>query len=205
MKGIIGVPHTGMITAEFFKCFIGMNIPPGVEFVEVAKSAIHVAREMIAVKCVREKFDWVLFIDDDMTFPPDLIHQLLQHDAPIVSAMAFKRIAPYTPCFYETCELKENGVYLKPYHFDEIPNKTFTVEACGAACVMIKREVFEKIPAPWFLPLPFSGEDIAFCLKAKAAEIPILIDPKPIIGHIETREINAFTYLTEKALTEGAL
>lgn len=204
MRGIIGVPHTGSVTAEFFKCFIGMHIPAGVEFVEVAKSAIHVAREMIAAKCIREGYDWVLFIDDDMTFPPNIIEQLLSHDAPIVSAMCFKRITPYTPCFYEKCELKEGGIYLKPYDLDEVPTETFMAEAAGAACMLIKREVFEKIPAPWFLPLPFSGEDIAFCIKAKAAGYGILIDPKPIIGHIETRPINIYTYLAEKMLTEGA-
>lgn len=205
MKGIIGVPHTGTFPAEFFKCFVGMQIPEGVEFIEVAKSAIHVAREMVAVKCVREGYDWVLFIDDDMTFPPDIIHQMLSHNAPIVSGMCFKRIEPYTPCFYEKCDLHKEGIYLKPFDVEDVPTEPFIAEAAGAACMLIRREVFEKLPAPWFLPLPFSGEDIAFCLKAKAAGIPILIDPKPVIGHIETRVINVFTHLAHKALMEGSL
>lgn len=207
MKILVVVPTaTDKPDWKFVESFYGLRIPFEFEKIKIPKSAIHVAREMAVTKMMKEGFDYLLFVDDDMEFKPDLLEKLLSHDAPIVTAMAFKRVFPYTPCFYEKCEItKENGVYLKPYEFDEIPKEPFTVEACGAACILIKREVFEKIQYPWFLPLPFTGEDISFCLQVKKAGIPILVDPDPIVGHIESRSIDVYTYLNEKARMEGAL
>jgi GT2 family glycosyltransferase len=170
---------------------------------DVPSSTIHVAREMLVNKMIIGGYEWIFFIDSDMTFAPDLLERLLSHDAPVVSAMCFKRISPYTPCFYRTCEMTDHGVHLEPFEFGTIPRKPFEVAAAGAACMLIRREVFEKIKYPWFLPLPFCGEDISFCLKLQKAEIPILVDPKPIVGHIETRAVDVFTYLEEKARTEG--
>lgn len=190
---------------RFVESFYGLRAPVDSEKIKIPKSTIHVAREMAVTKMMKENFDCLLFVDDDMEFKPDLLERLLSHDAPIVSAMAFKRVHPYTPCFYEKCEMTDKGVYLKPYEFDEIPKEPFEVEACGAACMLIRREVFEKIQYPWFLPLPFTGEDISFCLQAKKAGIPILIDPAPIVGHIESRSVDVYTYLEEQSKMEGAL
>ena len=206
MKGIIGVPHTGLVPMEFVKSLLALKRPEGVEIFDVPKSAIHVAREMLVTSMLKNpECEWIFFIDDDMEFKPDILERLLSHNAPIVTAMAFKRIHPYTPCFYEKCEMTDKGVYIKPYEFDEVPKELFEVEACGAACLLIRREVFEKISYPWFLPLPFTGEDISFCLQVKKAGIPILVDPDPIVGHMESRAVDVYTYLEEKQRLEGAL
>ena len=206
MRGIIGVPHTGLVPMEFVKSLLALNRPDDVGIFDVPKSAIHVAREMLVTRMMKDpECEWIFFIDDDMEFRPDILERLLSHNAPAVTAMAFKRIAPYTPCFYEKCELTEKGVYLKPYEFDDVPKEPFLVEACGAACMLIRREVFEKISYPWFLPLPFTGEDISFCLQLKKSGIPILVDPKPIVGHIESRSIDVYDYLEYNGRIEGAL
>ncbi|MBV1758131.1 MAG: hypothetical protein KMY55_09860 [Dethiosulfatibacter sp.] len=205
MKGIIGIPHTGQVPMEFVKSLLVLDRPDDSQIFDVPKSAIHVAREMLVTSMMKHGAEWLFFIDADMTFPPNLLTRLLSHNAPVVTAMAFKRVPPYTPCFYEKCEITENGVNLKPYEFDMKPTEPFTVEACGAACLLIRKEVFEKIKYPWFLPLPFTGEDISFSLKLKGAGIPILVDPVPIVGHLEERSVNVYTYLEEQNRLEGAL
>lgn len=206
MNGIIGVPHTGMVSMDFVKSLLKLDLPEGTELFDVPKSAIHVARETLVTAMMQSPdCQWLFFIDDDMEFQPDLLRRLLSHNAPVVTAMAFKRIPPYSPCFYEKCELTDKGVRLQACEFDEIPEEPFKVEAAGAACMLIRREVFEKISYPWFLPLPFTGEDIAFCLQLKKAGIPILVDPEPIVGHIESRAVDVYTYMEHKARTEGSL
>lgn len=205
MKGIIGVPHTGTVPMEFVKSLLALDRPEGAEIFDVPKSAIHVAREMLVTQMMKGGYEWIFFIDDDMEFKPDLLKRLLSHNAPVVTAMAFKRIPPYTPCFYKKCEMTGSGVSLESYEFSEIPKEPFTVEAAGAACLLIRREVFEQIKYPWFLPLPFTGEDISFSLKLQQAGIPILVDPVPIVGHVESRAVDVYTYLDYAARMEGAV
>ncbi len=50
------------------------------------------------------------------------------------------------------------------------------IDACGTACTMIKRELFEAVEAPWYEDRNWHGEmpgDFRFCCKAKEAGFEI--------------------------------
>ena len=57
-------------------------------------------------------------------------------------------------------------------------------DAVGFGCVMIRRDVFEKMAEPRFeRDEDGTGEDFLFCLKAKEAGFPIYADLGCIVGH----------------------
>jgi hypothetical protein len=63
----------------------------------------------------------------------------------------------------------------------------------GGSCILIKREVFEKMPKPWYRFLyeddngkPCQvGEDIAFVGKAKGLGFSCCVDTSIICGHFK--------------------
>lgn len=121
---------------------------------------------------------------------------------------------------YDSDEDIISGAYLiytgktSSVHSREFPNgipkedvlqmsKNIEVDAVGFGFVAIKQGVFEKIDRPWFghlaqviqgpngKQMPVSiGEDISWCIKAKAAGFRIIFDPSVLVGHIKTSSIN---------------
>lgn len=61
------------------------------------------------------------------------------------------------------------------------------VYACGLAGMLIRRDVFEQIPPPWFelgrTNPEEIGEDVWFCEKLRRAGIPIVVDLDSVFGH----------------------
>lgn len=68
--------------------------------------------------------------------------------------------------------------------------KPFEVDGVGTGAMLIRREVFETVPDPWFvgnrgnefIP-PGSGEDFNFCIRAKRKGFSVVCDPGPEILH----------------------
>jgi len=69
------------------------------------------------------------------------------------------------------------------------------IQGVGMASTLIKREVFEKTPKPWFFPEPNLGEDLAFCIRAKEQGFKIYCDTNLICGHCTTEIITEAHYL----------
>ena len=60
----------------------------------------------------------------------------------------------------------------------------------GTGIILIKTEIFNKIPRPWFsfktseLGNTLNGEDWMFCLRAKEAGFQVWVNITLQIGHI---------------------
>lgn len=129
-------------------------------------------REKLVEVALKEGCDAVLFIDSDMRFPHDIINILLSRDVPIVGVNATTRRKPVTP----TAKLltkQENGKEVV-YKWENIDSRgkqgIQAVTAVGFGAVLIRKEVFDAIPRPWFDtgwgPNGVCGEDVHFCVKA---------------------------------------
>lgn len=132
----------------------------------------------------------ILMIDADMTFPPDALKQLLDHDVPIVGGLCFNRRSPYQPilCRYHPAS-KEFGEQRYGFCYHYPPAALFEVDATGAAFLLVKREVFDAIslaegPEKWWERVEGLSEDFSFCLRAKRAGYKIHVDTGLKIGHI---------------------
>lgn len=84
------------------------------------------------------------------------------------------------------------------YVFTDIPDDEaiMEIDTCGAGCMMIRREVLEKVKPPWF---SFSAwglnEDWNFCKKAKSEGIRICVDLSVMTGHSATYYVDHIDFL----------
>jgi GT2 family glycosyltransferase len=202
MAGLIGIPYHISTLMEFTLSLCTLNTH-GSKIGTLRASALHLARESFAERCMRENAEYLCFIDTDMEFPSNLIDQLLSHNLPIVSAMCFKKNAPFAPAFFSKLWFDEKKIMkAQIYDFNEVPKQLFEVEGVGMAAIIIRREVFENTPRPWFAPYPYAGEDVSFCMRARNAGYKIYIDPSMIIEHCGIQAADAYSYLEHKKKIE---
>lgn len=117
----------------------------------------------------------ILFLDSDMRFPSYLVEKLAAHDKDIVACnYATRRLPVKTVAFKDFANLS----YI--YSLDK--NGLEECDAVGMGAMLVKAEVFRKLPYPWFqihyLPSArmWAGEDMYFCQLAKANSYKIWID-----------------------------
>jgi len=177
MKILIEIPHTGMFPYQFVNSYplmlaTTMKRGIGIEYELRGHSLVYEAREQAAKHFLESDCDYMLFLDSDMVPPADMLIKLINHDKPIVSALAFRRVPNYEPCIF-----KDDKFYL------DYPKGLIEVAGVGMACTLIKKEVFEKVPQPWFMPTAL-GEDLSFCKRATDAGYKIYCDTELICGHV---------------------
>ena len=142
-------------------------------------------RMELARQALEEKADYLLWLDSDMRFPRETIGHLILRDKPIVAANYAPRRMPVKPVAMMDNDGEIGRVYTAPDSEGLQP-----VDYIGMGVMMVKREVFEKVEAPWFA-IPYStignhyiGEDVFFCRKAREAGFKIISDPSIKLGHI---------------------
>ncbi len=178
MKILIEIPNTGLLPVETAAALMRMEKYAnlwGIETECVFRRGclIYDSREAAGNNLLESDCDALLFLDSDMYPTEEMLVRLLEAKKDIISALAFRRVPNYEPCIFD-----ENGFY------HDYPEGVIEVEATGMACTLIKREVFEKTPQPWFFPEPVIGEDKAFCQRAKSAGFKIYCDTTLECGHI---------------------
>jgi len=129
-----------------------------------------------------KKFTHFLWLDADHIFDPDLALHLAMYDMDAVSALYYARTGAILPVAYVPNENDPEG--FRHYPILEIPPVLWEVGAFGFGACLIKREVFEKTPQPWFTVDYRCGEDFAFCRKARQHGIKFYVDGGYKIGHI---------------------
>ena len=130
--------------------------------------------------------EWLLMIDDDHVFAPDLLTRLLSHEKDIVAALCLRRDEPYGPfCFSE----KNGDTYLPINLHDHSPNELVRVRAVGTGAMLVRRRVFEAIGDPYFTISDSSGEDMRFCDEATELGFEIYCDLGTRIGHLTTAAV----------------
>lgn len=127
----------------------------------------------------------LLFIDSDTIPPHDAIEKLVAADQPIISGLypsfLYDNETPETPqrkWVAFVYQLVDNGYKLASVKDGKGICK---VDRVGAGCLLVKREVFERMEEkPWF-KFQYSshgvmefGEDIDFCAKAQRMGYDIL-------------------------------
>lgn len=138
---------------------------------------IHWNREACAEYAVKEGYEYLMFFDNDMVFPLDIIKRLWGHDVDIVTSN------------YVT---KERPARFMSIGFDSKPVIT-GVECEGlekvwmapTGTMLIKTSVFGKLEKPWFdtSRVHKLGEDYYFTHKCRGAGVDVWVD------HTLTKEI----------------
>ncbi len=145
----------------------------------VSTTVINFARNDLVETAIKQKADYLAFIDADQVFNADYVSRLIAHDKDIIGCPIVKRGVPYT---INISMKQPNGIYAACSHFPE--DKLFEVDGIGMGFVVIKTKVFEKIEKPWFDFSQKLGEDLYFCGKAKEAGFKIWAEPRLEVGHV---------------------
>ena len=197
----IGLPSNGYIRAETtIALAAAVSFTPKWRFCLEAPVGplVHRLREHIAEQALKAGSDYLMFVDSDMVFPPDGIARLVSQGKPIIGAdYNYKYPPKRSVTNVDPSKLKAEQVVEDPrwpgHKFlnpNNKPKKPFEVRAVGTGFMLIKTEVFQKIPQPWFwFDLKdghFLGEDVWFCDRAREAGFSVWCDPTVPIEHIGT-------------------
>lgn len=147
-------------------------------------------RQELAFQALKAGAEWILYFDSDMRFPIDVIGRLLAHGEDVVAANYSTRRHPVHPVAF--CNEKlDDYVYTKPSS-----TGLEEVVAVGMGVCMVRAEILKDLELPWFAigyraaSNEFTGEDIFFCRRLKAAGHKILIDHdlSKEVAHVGTWE-----------------
>lgn len=140
-----------------------------------------IGRNATAKRAMEKGAEWILFLDDDHTFPHDLLMRLLAHDVGIVGALYMQRQMPFTPIAYS--EKRDDATYTSLNLNDYAPDALVEVAAMGTGGMLIRSEVLHAIQEPWFEYGPTS-EDLIFCDRVRELGLgPIYCDLGARMGH----------------------
>lgn len=152
-------------------------------------SLIYTSRNDLATQAIQIDADYVMWFDSDMVFKPDTMVRMLdtmqKNDIDILTGLYFRRVPPYSPVLFDKLEMK--GEVCLWSEFKTIPEGLFEVGGCGFGCVLMKTDVFFDVQSRFgnmFAPIANTGEDIAFCWRARNCGYKIVCDPSVICGHV---------------------
>lgn len=154
------------------------------------------ARNTIAQRALNLQADYVLMLDNDMTLPTDALKNLLDEDKDVCFGYCARRI-PGNEYDGVTCVYKNDGEFCYSHMFPARDLKTIRenginkiqVHGCGAGCVLIKTDVFRRLPFPWFKWITYENreelsEDLFFCELCNQHGIPLYVDTRVSCGHL---------------------
>ena len=195
-KILIAVPCMDMVHASFAQSLASLNKVGQCMVNFSVGSLIYDSRNKLAAKAMKEEADYILWLDSDMVFSPDLLEKLIEDDKDMVSGIYFRRTSPWNPVIFKDSELKDSRLEWTDYV--EYPKETlFKVAGVGFGCVLMKTDIlFDMVGrfGDWFSPLYNSGEDLSFCYRAKELGYEIWCDSRIKCGHMSHQMITEDFY-----------
>ena len=189
MKITLAIPTNRGLEPETFQCLLELVAYGGYDFhIVVAEEGYTIAenRNYMAVKALNNNSEYILMIDDDMTFQPDVLDKLIKNNKDIIGVS-----------YHPRTDMGDRLKWLDETHHinlettkDPKYKDTFECHATGTGIVLIKCEVFKKMKRPWFMFEYYEtgqcklGEDWFFCREAKKEGFKIYTDPKLKVGHL---------------------
>ena len=209
MKVLIAIPCMDEIPTPFVQSLVCLKPRSDIEyhFSFMCSSLIYDARNMLAKQALDIKADYVLWLDSDIQFKPDLLDRLMDdiQDADVVTGLYFMRRAPFSPTIFKLQELKDGKVTLEKY-LDYPEQSVFPIDAAGLGVCLMKTEVlklvFEQYGNP-FSPLPGWGEDISFFIRAGELEAKMVCDSRLTVGHVMKSMVTEDTYKVYRTQEEA--
>lgn len=136
--------------------------------------------------------EWLWFIDDDHTFAPDLLTKLIARDVDVIQPLVLARYAPFGPVIMGP-ETQDGSKHWRLALLPSDKGGIKEVHVAGAAGMLIRRRVWERIPRPWFtagdLNPEVLGEDVGFCRRVRAAGFKVYCDLDNRMGHLNVGEV----------------
>lgn len=148
----------------------------------IQSTYVHVGREAALEGAIARQATHVLWLDTDMTFPPDTAIRLARHNRPIVACNCVMR----TERVFFTARRDGQTV-------ETTPESTGLerVDTVGPAVMLMRTDAVMGLSRPWFEHGRSEhggniGEDVMFCRKLRSIGQDIYIDHElsKEIGHV---------------------
>jgi GT2 family glycosyltransferase len=167
------------------------------------------ARNAIVEAALSRDCDYIFMLDDDHIIDIDkkigpspkyfFLNKLVNHlegrpEIGIIGALYYQRGGNCDPVIME--ETKKGQYFFKTHQ--EVTGGMQKVAVTGGGCMLIRREVFDKIESPYFAPEFEYGTDIQICKKATEAGFEVWCDTSIEIGHLKTES----EIITSKSLAK---
>lgn len=187
-------------------------IPNLMPLIANSSSLLNMARTWNGEEFLRSEADYIFLVDTDMAWPAQSLIRLIrtakETKAKIVSGFTFVQRGGV---IYPHAMGLVGDVY-RPMATLPSMEEPFEVDAVGGACLLVHREVYEKVRTMtegttayyWqeevFNPATgkLRGEDVVFCDRAKAAGFSILYDPRAVFMHLDK-----MAYISVKEYLDG--
>lgn len=189
MKILIAVPCMDQVPAPFCGSLAKLRKVGNCMLAMQMGSLIYTSRNSLATQAIQAEADYVLWLDSDMVFEPNLLERMMavltENDLDILTGLYFRRTPPYSPVLFDKLEIKDNLTEWS--EFSEIPNHLFEVGGCGFGCVLMRTDPFLDVQSRFgnmFVPVGDTGEDLAFCWRARQCGFKVWCDPTIICGHV---------------------
>lgn len=168
----------------FHQCLTALyaSLPPGTVVDWEIGADRGRSRNTLVRRALERKSDWVFFLDDDHSFPANILDVLLSRNVSVVASLYLQRSDPFLPIAF--AEKDEEGQYW-PLDLNACPEHGLvTVVGAGTGGMLIKTEVFNQVADPWFIHTTQQSEDLYFCDRLAEAGIQLYVDLDARLGHI---------------------
>lgn len=190
MNILIAVPSMDSVPAVFAQSLAMLKKVGNCAVAFQVGSLVYESRNDLAKYAVQSEADYVLWLDSDMLFEPELLEKMMatlqEHDLDILTGIYYRRRHPFSPVLMKKLSIDENN-FCEYENFNAYPEDgIFEVEGIGFGCVLMKSDVLMDIKATyndWFSPFGRVGEDLSFCWRARQTGHKIFADPSIQLGH----------------------
>ena len=190
MNILIAVPSMDSVPAVFAQSLAMLKKVGNCAVAFQVGSLVYESRNDLAKYAVQSEADYVLWLDSDMMFEPELLEKMIatlrEKDLDILSGIYYRRRHPFSPVLMKKLSIGENN-FCEYENYNTYPeDEIFEVEGIGFGCVLMKSDVLMDIKAAyddWFSPIGRVGEDLSFCWRARQTDHKIFADPSIQLGH----------------------
>ena len=143
---------------------------------------------MVKTVLADPQYTHLMMMDSDIVPPDNIVQMMLDCDAPVATAICPIMLhGQIVTNIQITTDDEPDGHFMTSWGDKKEP---FEVKGTGAGLLLIKREVFEKMPWPWFRYQELKdgtrvGEDIDFSRKCEKLGLVIKTHPNSVCGHIK--------------------
>lgn len=207
-KVLIAMPcGSGLVPSLMVQSLLQLHKPCPCAFTVVDRQRVDKCRNYFVRQCLDGGFDYLFMVDDDNPIPPETLEKFLEDDKDVVIAPILTRNpnkdGKHDLCAYYSRDVKIKDSSLKMYDFiesfrDEGP--LHKIDAGGTGCMLIKREVLEKMVKEHEYPFEFGdrivegqrrtmSEDVEFCERAINLGFEVWLDERIIPIHLGSQQI----------------
>ena len=198
MRILIGTPLKDTAPDDYIKSLVDMVLYTQaagheVEYV-IEHGSLYDSRDRICRKAMRENFDYMLQIDNDMTFPPDALCRMIDRDVDVCTGVYVGREKEHKPVLFTILHKDDEncGPYARKKGLRELMKQDlFEVAGCGAGFLLVKEHILRIMMIhkhEWFKTYAGLGEDVSFCQRCTELGIKIHADNSFPMGHIKTTQ-----------------